>query len=83
MSAAALRQRLGPDEYSAHMAEIAASRGRWTKQQDDYLMSEAGRAYKKNASKNTQQCDPPLEEFTIQEAYDHARYLRRKARGEL
>ena len=60
------------------------SHGRWTKEQDDYLMSKAGQEYmekQKNACRNTQKCAPPLEEFTIQEAYMHAYYLGRKARG--
>ena len=44
-------------------------------------MSTVGQAYmkkQKDASRNTQQCAPPLDKHTIQQAYYRAYYLRKK-----
>ena len=92
MGAAALQQRLraegGQAGYSAHMQEIGATGGRpseWTTEEDDWLMSGAGQAHmkkQKNARSNPQQCDPPLDRFTVKEAYRHAEYLRSKEKKE-
>ena len=93
MGAAALQQRLeaegGQAGANAHRQEIGAMGGRpspWTTEEDDWLMGKEGQAYmkkQKDAQRNPHWCAPPLDRHTIKEAYEHAKYLRRKERGQV